>query len=81
MANYIKKALPQKAQDVSLVDETARRMLADIKENGDVAVSRYAAELDKWHTPAWAFRRQPVGSFAARTAHTDTPAYDAPTSR
>ena len=48
MANYIKKALPQKAQDVSLVDETARRMLADIKENGDVAVSRYAVELDNW---------------------------------
>ena len=48
MANYIKKALPQKAQDVSLVDETARRMLADIKENGDTAVFRYAAELDKW---------------------------------
>ena len=48
MAKYIKKAPPQKAQDVSAVEETARRMLADIKENGDAAVSRYATELDKW---------------------------------
>ena len=48
MAEYIKKAPPQKAQDVSAVEDTARRMLADIKENGDAAVSRYAAELDKW---------------------------------
>ena len=48
MVKYIKKAPPQKAQDVSAVEETAHRMLADIKENGDAAVSRYAAELDKW---------------------------------
>ena len=31
MAEYIKKAPPQKAQDVSAVEETARRMLANIK--------------------------------------------------
>ena len=48
MAEYIKKAPPQKAQDVSAVEDTARRMLADIKQNGDAAVSRYATELDKW---------------------------------
>ena len=48
MAEYIKKAPPQKAQDMSAVEETARRMLADIKENGDDAVTRYATDLDKW---------------------------------
>ena len=48
MVEYIKKVPPQKAQDKSAVEETARRMLADIKENGDAAVARYAADLDKW---------------------------------
>ncbi len=48
MAEYIKKAPPRKAQDMSAVEETARRMLADIKENGDDAVKRYATNLDKW---------------------------------
>ncbi len=48
MVEYIKKAPPRKAQDMSAVEETARRMLADIKENGDDAVTRYATELDKW---------------------------------
>jgi sulfopropanediol 3-dehydrogenase len=48
MAEYIKKAPPRKAQDLTAVEETARRMLADIRENGDAAVQRYAAELDKW---------------------------------
>ena len=48
MAEYIKKALPKKAQDMTAVEETARRMLADIKENGDAAVTRFAADLDNW---------------------------------
>ena len=48
MAEYIKKAPPKKAQDMTAVEETARRMLADIKENGDAAVRRYAVDLDKW---------------------------------
>ncbi len=33
---------------MSVVEDTARRMLADIKLNGDAAVARYAEELDKW---------------------------------
>ena len=48
MAEYIKQAPPRKAQDRTAVEDTARRMLADIKENGDGAVARYASELDKW---------------------------------
>ena len=48
MVEYIKKAPPKKAQDMTAVEETARRMLADIKENGDAAVNRYATDLDKW---------------------------------
>ncbi len=48
MAEYIKKAPPRTARDLSAVEETARRMLADIKANGDAAVARYAADLDKW---------------------------------
>ena len=48
MAEFIKKAPPKKAQDMTAVEETARRMLSDIKENGDDAITRYATELDKW---------------------------------
>ncbi len=48
MVEYIKKAPPKKAQDMTAVEDTARRMLADIKENGDDAVKRYATDLDKW---------------------------------
>ena len=48
MAEFIKKAPPKKAKDITAVEETARRMLADIKENRDDAVARYSTDLDKW---------------------------------
>ena len=48
MPEYIKKAPPQQERDISVVEDTARRMLADIKQNRDAAVVRYAEELDKW---------------------------------
>ena len=48
MPEYFKQAPPQKERDMSAVEDTARRMLADIKENGDAAVTRYAEEFDKW---------------------------------
>jgi len=48
MPDYIKQALPQQERDMSAIEHTARSMLADIKQNGDAAVTRYAEELDKW---------------------------------
>mgnify|MGYP001333016238 CR=1 FL=1 len=49
MPQYIKQAPSKQERDMSAVEETPRRMLADIKYNGDDAVTRYAVELDKWH--------------------------------
>lgn len=48
MLEYIKQVTPQPERDLGGVEETARRMLADIKQNNDVAIVRYAKELDKW---------------------------------
>lgn len=48
MTRYLKKAAPKVRQDSSNVEDTVRKILADIAENGDDAVRRYAASLDKW---------------------------------
>jgi sulfopropanediol 3-dehydrogenase len=48
MRTYLKKATPRPRQDTSNIEETVRRMLADIAEHRDEAVRRYARELDKW---------------------------------
>jgi sulfopropanediol 3-dehydrogenase len=48
MPTYLKKAAPKPRLDTSSIEETVRRMLADIAEHRDEAVRRYARELDKW---------------------------------
>lgn len=49
MTNYLKKAAPKQRQHgANGVEDTVRAMLADIAENRDEAVLRYAAKLDKW---------------------------------
>jgi sulfopropanediol 3-dehydrogenase len=50
MRSYIKKALPPAPQDKTRLEETVRRMLADIAEHRDAAVRRYAREFDKWES-------------------------------
>ena len=50
MKTWIKKAAPPAAQDRTRLEETVRRMLADIAEGRDAAVKRYARELDKWES-------------------------------
>ncbi|HRD74435.1 MAG TPA: histidinol dehydrogenase [Hyphomicrobiaceae bacterium] len=45
---YLKKAAVSKAMRKAEVEETVRRMLADIEVNRDDAVRKYARELDKW---------------------------------
>lgn len=51
MRDYIKQAPRQDRSASAKVEETVRRMLADIEDNRDDAVRRYARELDKWEGP------------------------------
>lgn len=51
MTKYLKKAPPKVRHATTGVEDTVRKMLADIAENGDDAVRRYAAALDKWEKP------------------------------
>jgi sulfopropanediol 3-dehydrogenase len=44
---YLKKSAPAQKRRAE-VEDTVRRMLADIADNRDVAVTRYARDLDKW---------------------------------
>jgi sulfopropanediol 3-dehydrogenase len=48
MRNYLKKAPPRPPRDIGRVEETVRRMLAEIAGERDEAVRRYARQLDKW---------------------------------
>lgn len=48
MKTYIKQAPPPKPQDKTRLEASVRAMLADIAENRDMAVKRYARDLDKW---------------------------------
>jgi sulfopropanediol 3-dehydrogenase len=45
---YLKKAPPKAPIDRTKLEDTVRAMLADIAANGDAAVKRYAAKLDRW---------------------------------
>ena len=48
MRRYLKQAPPRTRKNNAQVEETVRKMLADIAENRDDAVRRYAKQLDKW---------------------------------
>jgi sulfopropanediol 3-dehydrogenase len=48
MRSYLKKAEPKAQRDGSAVEQTVRRMLAEIAAERDEAVRRYARQLDKW---------------------------------
>jgi sulfopropanediol 3-dehydrogenase len=45
---YLKKAAISKSKRKAEVEDTVRRMLADIEANRDEAVRKYARDLDKW---------------------------------
>lgn len=50
MKTYIKKATPPAPQDRTRLEETVRKMLAEIAEGRDAAVKRFARDLDKWES-------------------------------
>lgn len=51
MATYLKQAEPASREMNSSVSERVRDMLADIEQNRDEAVRRYAKDLDNWTQP------------------------------
>ena len=51
MVRYLKQAAPQPRQDNRDLIDRVREMIADIEQNGDNAVRRYAAKLDGWSNP------------------------------
>ncbi len=51
MATYLKRGDAAEAFDRAMVEETVRKMLADIRQNREDAVLRYARDLDKWTNP------------------------------
>jgi sulfopropanediol 3-dehydrogenase len=51
MVRYLKQAEPQSRQDNRDLVERVREMIADIEQNGDEAVRKYAAKLDGWTKP------------------------------
>jgi len=48
MRTYLKKSSQREGFDRPAVEATVAKMLADIRENGDDAIRRYARDLDKW---------------------------------
>jgi sulfopropanediol 3-dehydrogenase len=50
MKSYVKQAPPPAPQDRTRLEETVRKMLADIAADRDAAVKRYAREFDKWES-------------------------------
>lgn len=50
MRHYIKKAPPPAPQDRTKLEETVRRMLADVEQNRDAAIRKYAREFDRWES-------------------------------
>jgi len=48
MRTYLKQSSQREGFDRPAVEAAVRKMLADIQENGDDAIQRYARDLDKW---------------------------------
>lgn len=70
MPEYVKKAPPRPARDLSNVEDTARRMLADIRENRDDAVARYARDLDRWESGEFRVSRDEIEAVSQRLPET-----------
>ncbi len=70
MRTYLKRATAVLATDRAKVEETVRHMLADIAENRDEAVRRYARDLDKWSDPALRVPRQAIERVVKSTPET-----------
>jgi sulfopropanediol 3-dehydrogenase len=70
MVRYLKQAAPQSRQDNRDLIDRVREMIADIEQNGDDAVRKYAEKLDGWKKPE--FRVSPDEIAAARNSLSET---------
>ena len=57
MVRYLKQAEPRSRQDNRDLVDRVRNMIADIEQNGDEAVRRYAKDLDGWDSLTFVFRK------------------------
>lgn len=51
MRTYLKQSSQREGFDRPAVEAAVAKMLADIRENGEDAIRRYARDLDKWDSP------------------------------
>ncbi len=70
MVRYLKQAAPQSRQDNRDLIDRVREMIADIEQNGDDAVRRYAAKLDGWNNPEFRVSQDEIA--AARKSLSET---------
>lgn len=48
MSVYLKRAQPREPQETARIQDAVRQIIADVRDEGDEAVRRYARDLDKW---------------------------------
>ena len=69
MPRHLKSAQLKPQQSNAAVRQTVERMLAEIAEQGDEAVRRYARELDKWDGPVEITYRDLTVTVSGDVAH------------
>lgn len=62
MVRYLKQAAPRSRQDNRDVIDRVRDIIADIEQNGDEAVRRYAKALDGWDRPDFRVSQNEIAS-------------------
>ena len=64
MAQYLKqgRTAEQSASDAQAVQETVRKILADIEARGDAALREYSEKFDKWSPPSFRLSESDIDS-------------------
>ncbi len=70
MRHFLKKAALKERKDNAAVENTVREMLADIADNRDDAVRRYAEKLDRWTKPDFRVPADEIRRVTARLPET-----------
>ncbi|MGF1609155.1 MAG: histidinol dehydrogenase [Kiloniellales bacterium] len=70
MRTYLKRAAEKAPSGRAEVEDTVRRMLADIREERDPAVRRYARTLDRWERDSFRVDNEQILAVAKRLPET-----------
>ena len=70
MRRYLKKAAPRDRGDTAALESAVREMLAEIKQNRDDAIRRYAEKLDHWTKPEFRVSADEIRQASARLPET-----------